>query len=622
MDDERDDAGRTEAEHGDVGDAGHTEAGPDEASSAGRLDALASEAAELASIARRLGARQRWAEAVELLSLARRLAPGDPEVARELAAAERERRARGGTPRAPADLLREQLRRDAIDAAHFLGLAHAYAERGENAQALECLDIAQAKSLADPGAHKLAGRVLFRRRRYDDAATELATALRLNPFDRETAALLGRVEFERGRREAALSATVHAYLLADEGDEETTERLRHRMRTLRQVLGWDTRALARAFRSRQDELHVAFDRLQWRRERFLEEEGLGRTIGTTPPARRRPGGRIGLAARLRRIDALAPLSDEQVFLLTRVADEVVLDAGAHVFHYRDTGRDLYLVARGEIVVQRHTGYGTFTLGSLGPGDLFGEAGHVAGGGRAGDAVAASPCQLFRLDADALDRLLEERGELAVQIHWILWRALARKLRATNAQLQSFFDPGAVPENFLRLRRPQAAIGEAVRVDADDKIRLFREQGLSRRELVTLATFSRERRVAEGAYVFQEGDPGQELYVIVEGRVMICKYIPGGGEEALAILERGDFFGEMSLLDGEPRSADARAHGGPATLLALDEATVRAVLSMDSAASLEFLRLLCRLLADRLREIDEKVVGWRILAGPQAEPASA
>jgi len=607
MDDERDDRGRGEAP-------------PD--GGAEELASEAAEAAELTSIARRLGERQRWAEAVELLALARRLAPGDPEVSRALAAAERERRARGGTPREPAELLREQLRRDAIDSAHFLGLAHAYAERGENAQALECLDIARAKSLADPGLHKLAGRVLFRRRRHDDAAAELETALRLNPFDRETAALLGRVEFERGRREAALSATVHAYLLVDEGDEETAERLRHRLRTLRQILGWDTRAMTRAFRARQDELHVAFDRLQWRRERFLEEEGLARTASGAAPARRRPGGRIGLAARLRRIDVLAPLSDEQVFLLTRVADELVLDAGAHVFHYRDTGRDLYLVARGEIVVQRHTGYGTFTLGSLGPGDLLGEAAYVAGGERAGDAVAAAPCQLFRLDADALDRLVEERGELAVQLHWVFWRALARKLRATNAQLQSFFDPGALPENFLRLRRPQAAIGEAVKVDAGDKIRLFREQGLSRRELVTLATFSRERRVAESAYVFQEGDPGQELYVIVEGRVMICKYIPGGGEEALAILERGDFFGEMSLLDGEPRSADARAHGGPATLLALDEATVRAVLSMDSAASLEFLRLLCRLLADRLREIDEKVVGWRILAGPQAESASA
>ncbi|HMB51880.1 MAG TPA: cyclic nucleotide-binding domain-containing protein, partial [Thermoanaerobaculia bacterium] len=189
-------------------------------------------------------------------------------------------------------------------------------------------------------------------------------------------------------------------------------------------------------------------------------------------------------------------------------------------------------------------------------------------------------------------------------------------------LQSFFDPGALPENFLRLRRSQRALSDAVKVASDDKVRLFREQGLSKKELVTLATFSKERSFPEGSYVFQEGDEGKEMYVIVEGRAMICKYIPGGGEEALAILDRGDFFGEMALLDGEPRSADARAYGGKLTVLALDQSTVREVLSLDAEAALEFLRLLCRLLADRLREIDEKVIGWRILAGPQSESLSA
>jgi CRP-like cAMP-binding protein len=71
---------------------------------------------------------------------------------------------------------------------------------------------------------------------------------------------------------------------------------------------------------------------------------------------------------------------------------------------------------------------------------------------------------------------------------------------------------------------------------------------------------------------------------------------------------------MSLVDGEPRSADARAHGGPVTVLALDRSTVKEVLSMDPQASLEFLQLLCRLLAKRLRELDEKIVALRIMAG--------
>ena len=131
-----------------------------------------------------------------------------------------------------------------------------------------------------------------------------------------------------------------------------------------------------------------------------------------------------------------------------------------------------------------------------------------------------------------------------------------------------------------------------------------------------------RQVASGELLFQEGDEGSEMYVILEGRVMISKYIPGAGEEALAILERGDFFGEMSLIDGEPRSADARAYSGPLTVLALDQATVREILAMDPHAALELFQLLCRLIANRLREIDEKVIGWRIMSGERNESVSA
>ncbi len=577
---------------------------------------------ELRRLARGFRERHRYAEAADLLAAALAERPDDPELREELAEVRRLDRSSAGH-RGPRELLREQLRRDAIDAAHFLGLAHLYAEKGQHAQAVECLEVAKAKSPADPGAPKLAGRIQFRRRRLDEAAAELGVALRWNPFDRETAELLGRVEFERGRREAAVAATIHAFLLVNDADEEAAERLRRRVRTLRQILGWGSRELGRVFRERQQQLHTAFDRLQWRRERFLEEEGLvrvGATVGA--PAHRRPGGRIALAARLRRLKVFSHLSDEQVFQLTRAAEEEVYDVGATVFRHRDPERDLYLVARGEVLIQRSTSYGTFTLGTAGAGQLFGEAGFVTGNERSGDAVAAAPLQLYRFDAAVLERLLEDRPELAMQLYWSFWHDLARKLRSTNQQLQSFFDPGAVPENFLRLRRPQHALADSVTVDSSDKIRLFREQGLSRRELMTLATFSAERRFPDGAFLFQEGDPGHEMFVVVEGRVMIGKFIPGGGEEALAILERGDFFGEMALVDGEPRSADARAHGGPVTVLALDEARVREVLSLDAAAALEFLRLLCRLLADRLREIDEKVVGWRILAGGQAETRTA
>jgi CRP-like cAMP-binding protein/Tfp pilus assembly protein PilF len=585
------------------------------------------EVRELTDLARRFSESGRYEEAADLLLLALRVEPKNLSVKLALAEIRKlQQQYKGTSSRSLRDILREGFRRNAIDAAHFLGLAHLYAEKGENARAIECIEVSKAKDLANPANHKLHGKLLFRRRDFDGAAEEFGRALRYNPFDRETAESLGRAEYERKRFEPALGATVHAFLLLNDGDEEGVRRLRRRIQTLKQILGWGNRELSRVFKERQELVHTAFDRLEWHRERFLEQGGLpGAHIPITapPPKRRDVGGQLEIASRLRRIKPLAHFSDEQIFRLTQVVREEVHDIGSLIFSHRAEGRDLYMLERGEITVQRTTSYGTFALGVVEPGDFFGEASFITGQERSSDALAAAPSLIFRLDAAALDGLMESSAELGVQVYWTLWHSLARKLRATNEQLKSFFSEESMPESFLRLRKQTAGGGSAsVRVAESDKIRLFREQGLSRRELMTLATFSHEKRFNAGASLFQEGDEGNEMYIILEGRVMISKYIPGAGEEALAILERGDFFGEMSLIDGEPRSADARAHAGPLTVLALDQGTVREVLAMDPHAALEFLQLLCRLVANRLREIDEKVIGWRIMSGERNESVSA
>ncbi len=595
---------------------------------------------DIADLARRLSAASRHDEAAEILLLALRLDPANLAVKLALAEARKLHQQQGGgdsRSRSLREVLREGFRRNAIDAAHFLGLAELFAERGENARAVECLEVAKAKDLANPAHSKLHGRLLFRRKDFDGAALELGRALRLNPFDRETAEALGRAEFERKRFEAALAATTHAFLLLNEGDEEGGRRLRRRIQTLRQILGWGSRELTQVFRDRQEEIHTAFDRLEWHRERFLEQGGFSpaTTFATTAPAEAAPGdqgaggagGQLHLAARLRRLKLWSLLTDEQIFRLATVVRDEIHETGVLVFAHRSQGRDLYVLERGEILIQRPTAYGTFTLGKLDPGSLFGEVNYITGLDRSSDASALSSCELFRFEANALDALVEDTPELGVKLFWSFWHSLAQKLRATNDQLKSFFSADTMPENFLRLRKrpaprsPESPESPEVKVESTDKIRLFREQGLSRRELMTLATFSREERFAAGASLFQEGDEGAEMYVVLEGRVMISKFIPGAGEEALAILERGEFFGEMALIDGEPRSADARAFGGPLTVLTLDQATVREILAMDAHAALEFMQLLCRLIANRLREIDEKVVGWRILSGERnQEPA--
>ncbi|HOG17832.1 MAG: cAMP receptor protein [Syntrophaceae bacterium PtaU1.Bin231] len=74
----------------------------------------------------------------------------------------------------------------------------------------------------------------------------------------------------------------------------------------------------------------------------------------------------------------------------------------------------------------------------------------------------------------------------------------------------------------------------------------------------LASLLRLRLIVKGNTLFRKGDEGTALYIILQGSIKISISGKAGEEVALAILGRGDFFGEMALLDGLPRSADAVA----------------------------------------------------------------
>lgn len=90
-------------------------------------------------------------------------------------------------------------------------------------------------------------------------------------------------------------------------------------------------------------------------------------------------------------------------------------------------------------------------------------------------------------------------------------------------------------------------------------------------------------------IFREGETGACMFLVGEGRVRISKMGRGSQQESLAVIEAGSFFGEMALLDGEPRSAQATA-AGPTLLGAVNEATFQSILQLaPSSLHLNFLR---------------------------------
>ena len=78
------------------------------------------------------------------------------------------------------------------------------------------------------------------------------------------------------------------------------------------------------------------------------------------------------------------------------------------------------------------------------------------------------------------------------------------------------------------------------------------------DLKALASRGRVRRFNAGSTIFHEGDPGDAMYVVVDGKLRMSRLSGSGTEATLALIGAGDCTGELALFDGRPRSATATA----------------------------------------------------------------
>ncbi len=178
----------------------------------------------------------------------------------------------------------------------------------------------------------------------------------------------------------------------------------------------------------------------------------------------------------------------------------------------------YVLASGRARVIKAGEHGEeISLNVLRPGDSFGEMGLLNGKARTATVRASSDLEVFRLDRSVFAALLEENPEIRKYL----------ELHVRHRSLHNFF---RLYSSFLRL--PADALGALLE------------------ELQSVA-FQRGERI------IRQGEPPGPLYVIEEGRVRVFTE-EDHGEHPLAFLRRGDFFGEMSVFRGVPRTATVEA----------------------------------------------------------------
>jgi HEAT repeat protein/ATP/ADP translocase len=136
-----------------------------------------------------------------------------------------------------------------------------------------------------------------------------------------------------------------------------------------------------------------------------------------------------------------------------------------------------------------------------------------------------------------------------------------------------------------------------------KVPIF--SSLSPEDLRRVAIISKERLFSPAEIICYEGDPGDELYIIVSGKVqVIAGFTSGSSGRILHVASEGEVLGEMAILEDIPRSATLRAYNTPVRLLTLGEQEFKRILRERPELAIEIIRLLSRWLRETNKRIQD------------------
>jgi ABC-type bacteriocin/lantibiotic exporters, contain an N-terminal double-glycine peptidase domain len=239
---------------------------------------------------------------------------------------------------------------------------------------------------------------------------------------------------------------------------------------------------------------------------------------------------------LRRSDVFQFLADEHFEKLRPLLKDEQHDFGELIVRQGEAANAFYILISGRARVVK-TGANNdqeIVLGSLRPGDSFGEAALVDGGTRTATVRCSTSVEVLRLDRSDFLALAESVPELKQHVQ------MMRRVRTLQSFLYEFSNFGRLPTQALR-----GMIEKLQKV-----------------------------QFTKGDLIIKEGDAAGPMYILEKGRARAFTQ-NNGSTQNLAFYRDGDFFGELSILNGSPRAASVEAFSD-CDLLALDPDAVRSL----------------------------------------------
>lgn len=249
---------------------------------------------------------------------------------------------------------------------------------------------------------------------------------------------------------------------------------------------------------------------------------------------------------LKRVALFAGLTGRDFFNIAMRLQKVWIRKGVEIVREGDPGDSLYLIEQGHTGIYIHG----HKINELSAYDYFGEISVITQRVRSATVIAEEDVVLYELTSSAFYEMIFDRTEIAME----LMKQLSLRLRNTNekvsrAVLDAAIEEAAVEAHALASIEAEDRNETIIRrILVLQKISLFAH--CSQEDFIKLARMVEESVYEPGERICGIGEDGDTMYGIIEGKVQVHK-----GSEQLATLEVGQCFGEMAIIDGQPRSAD-------------------------------------------------------------------